>query len=102
MASGAILTGPRMPDLPPVTLTATFYAPTESFPTPETADIIVPLSLGVSDAANYFTLDSDAGGSTAVSIPPNTTEAFVEVYCSGNSAEEFWYLSKLGLACVRE
>ncbi|KAL1664825.1 peptide N-acetyl-beta-D-glucosaminyl asparaginase amidase A-domain-containing protein [Schizophyllum commune] len=78
-----------------VTLTATFYAPTESFPTPETADIIVPLSLGVSDAANYFTLDSDAGGSTAVSIPPNTTEAFVEVYCSGNSAEEFWYLNTI-------
>ncbi|KAL1755194.1 peptide N-acetyl-beta-D-glucosaminyl asparaginase amidase A-domain-containing protein [Schizophyllum commune] len=75
------------------TLTATFYAATESFPTPHTADVIIPLSLGVSDAANYFTLDSDAGGSTAVSIPPNTTEAFVEVYCSGNSAEEFWYLN---------
>ncbi|KAI4517351.1 uncharacterized protein SCHCODRAFT_02489244 [Schizophyllum commune H4-8] len=77
----------------PFTLTATFYATTGFFPTPETADIIVPLSLGVSNAANYFTLDSDAGGSTAVSVPPNTTEAFVEVYCSGNSAEEFWYLN---------
>ncbi|KAL1704438.1 peptide N-acetyl-beta-D-glucosaminyl asparaginase amidase A-domain-containing protein [Schizophyllum commune] len=80
-------------DLSSVTLTATFYAPTVSFPTPETADMIVPLSLGVSDAANYFTLDSDAGGPTAVLIPPNTTEAFAEVFCSGNSAEEFWYLN---------
>lgn len=74
-----------------VTLTATFYAATESFPNPETANTIIPLSSGASDLANYFTLDSDAGGSTAVSIPDNTLEAFAEIYCSGNSAEEFWY-----------
>ncbi|KAI5824122.1 hypothetical protein K523DRAFT_253781 [Schizophyllum commune Tattone D] len=95
MDFGNIVDDSLLTDRSSVTLTATFYAPTESFPTPETAGIIVPLSLGVSDAANYFTLDSDAGGSTAVSIPPNTTEAFVEVYCSGNSAEEFWYLNTI-------
>ncbi|KAK0456900.1 peptide N-acetyl-beta-D-glucosaminyl asparaginase amidase A-domain-containing protein [Armillaria borealis] len=74
-------------------ITATFYAPTPNFPTPRTSDLIIPLSNLSPTVANYFTLDSDTGGTTPVSLPDNTAEAYVEIFCSGNSAEEFWYLN---------
>ncbi|PBK70321.1 hypothetical protein ARMSODRAFT_911824 [Armillaria solidipes] len=76
-----------------VIITATFYAPTPNFPTPRTSDLIIPLSNLSPTVANYFTLDSDTGGTTLVSLPDNTVEAYVEIFCSGNSAEEFWYLN---------
>ncbi|KIY64392.1 hypothetical protein CYLTODRAFT_401965 [Cylindrobasidium torrendii FP15055 ss-10] len=74
-----------------VTITATFYAPTSDFGTPATADFILPLSNLSPNTSNLFVLDSDEGGTTDVSLPANTTEAYIEVFCSGNSAEEFWY-----------
>jgi hypothetical protein len=77
-----------------VVLTATFYAPTARFPTPQTADLIVPLSNFSPTLPNFFTIDNDLGAVTNVSLPGNSIEAFVEVFCSGNSAEEFWYLSE--------
>ncbi|KAF9016661.1 hypothetical protein BDZ89DRAFT_1075418 [Hymenopellis radicata] len=76
-----------------VIITATFYAPTRDFPTPKTSDFILPLSNLSPNTTNLFTLDDDTGGTTNVSLPPNTTEAYIEVFCSGNSAEEFWYLN---------
>lgn len=83
----------------PVTLDATFYAPTRIFRTPKTADVIVPLSNGSPNLTNVFTItDSYAGvGYTSVTLPYNTDEAFVEIYASGNSAEEFWYTSTFPL-----
>lgn len=41
--------------------------------------------------ANFFTIDNDLGGITNVTIPSTTQQAFVEIYVSGNSNEEFWY-----------
>ncbi|KAK0506502.1 peptide N-acetyl-beta-D-glucosaminyl asparaginase amidase A-domain-containing protein [Armillaria luteobubalina] len=76
-----------------VILKAMFYAPTPNFPTPRTSDLIIPFSNLSPTVANYFTLDSDTGATTLVSLPDNTTEAYVEIFCSGNSAEEFWYLN---------
>ncbi|KAG7450728.1 uncharacterized protein BT62DRAFT_1001519 [Guyanagaster necrorhizus] len=76
-----------------VIITATFYAPTPDFPTPRTSDFIIPLSNLSPMLANYFTLDTDTGGTTLVSLPGNTVEAYVKIFCSGNSAEKFWYLS---------
>ncbi|KAF9263063.1 hypothetical protein L218DRAFT_973246 [Marasmius fiardii PR-910] len=74
-----------------VVLTATFYAPTESFPTPRTSDSILPLSNLSPNTSNYFTIDNDVGGTIQVKIPDTTIEAYAEIFCSGNSAEEFWY-----------
>ncbi|KAG7090698.1 hypothetical protein E1B28_009792 [Marasmius oreades] len=74
-----------------VVLTATFYAPTESFQTPKTSDLILPLSNLSPNTSNYFTIDNDLGGTTQVKIPDTTTEIYAEIFCSGNSAEEFWY-----------
>jgi hypothetical protein len=78
-------------------LTATFYSdvlkPSPSAGAP--SEIIIPLSNLSPDRSNYFTIsDSGAGGVSNVTIPSNTVNAVVEVYCSGNSAEEFWYLSE--------
>ncbi|KAG6918680.1 hypothetical protein DXG01_012498 [Tephrocybe rancida] len=44
--------------------------------------------------ANVFPIDDDLGATTNVALPVNSIEAFVEVFCSGNSAEEFWYLNE--------
>ncbi|KAG9223229.1 hypothetical protein PLEOSDRAFT_1101341 [Pleurotus ostreatus PC15] len=76
-----------------VTITATFYAPTKAFPTPDTPDLIISLSNLSPTLPNFFTVDNDAGATTVTDIPDTTEEAYVEIICSGNSAEEFWYLN---------
>lgn len=78
-------------------LTATFYAPTENFPTPITADHIIPLSNLSPTLPNYFSIENDTGAITNISLPNTAVEAFVEIFCSGNAAEEFWYSSKLAV-----
>ncbi|KAF8707749.1 peptide-N4-(N-acetyl-beta- glucosaminyl)asparagine amidase A, partial [Rhizoctonia solani] len=79
-----------------VTLTATFYS--DSLKTPSSvkapSEVIIPLSNFSPDRSNYFAIsDSAVGGVSNVTIPHNAVNAMVEVYCSGNSAEEFWYLN---------
>ncbi|KZV91488.1 hypothetical protein EXIGLDRAFT_615646 [Exidia glandulosa HHB12029] len=74
-----------------VTISATFHAPTASFPVAKTADMIIPLSNLSPTLPNFFTISDDIGAATNISLPANTEQALVEVYCSGNSAEEFWY-----------
>lgn len=76
-----------------VTLTATFYASSSKFPRAPVADLILPLSNLSPNKKNFFTLDSDVGGTTNLTLPRTTQQAFIEVYASGNSAEEFWYLN---------
>ncbi|KAG8739451.1 hypothetical protein FRC10_005624 [Ceratobasidium sp. 414] len=77
-----------------VSLTATFYsgaAPSIDVPPSE---VVLPLSNLSPNHSNYFSIsDSAVGGVTSVSVPENTVKAVVEVYCSGNGAEEFWYLN---------
>ncbi|KAJ7171872.1 peptide N-acetyl-beta-D-glucosaminyl asparaginase amidase A-domain-containing protein [Mycena crocata] len=76
-----------------VILTATFYAPTRDFPAAKTADTIIPLSNLDATLPNFFTITDDVGGVTNVTLSDSAIEAYVEVSCSGNSAEEFWYLN---------
>ncbi|CAE6467831.1 unnamed protein product [Rhizoctonia solani] len=79
-----------------VTLTATFYSDALKVPsgTKPPSEVILPLSNLSPNHSNYFTIsDSAAGGVSNVNIPSNAVSAVVEVYCSGNSAEEFWYLN---------
>ncbi|KAG9095272.1 hypothetical protein FRC06_009968 [Ceratobasidium sp. 370] len=77
-----------------VSLTATFYsgaAPSIDVPPSE---VVLPLSNLSPNHSNYFSIsDSAVGGVTSVSVPENAVRAVVEVYCSGNGAEEFWYLN---------
>jgi hypothetical protein len=77
-----------------VILSATFYAPTEQFPAAISSDTIIPLSNLNPTLPNFFTISDDIGGITNVTLPSSAVEAYVEIFCSGNSAEEFWYLSK--------
>lgn len=81
-----------------VVLTATFYAPTSGFTAPNIADLIIPLSNLSPTLPNFFTIDDDLGATTNISLPNNSIEAFVEIFCSGNAAEEFWYLSRSNLS----
>lgn len=76
-----------------VTLTATFHAASPKFPRVPVADLIVPLSNLSPNKKNFFTIDNDVGGTTIITLPRTTQQAFIEVYASGNSAEEFWYLN---------
>ncbi|RDX55992.1 hypothetical protein OH76DRAFT_1460658 [Lentinus brumalis] len=76
-----------------VTLTGTFYAPTTVFPKPAVADLVLPISNLSPNQTNFFAIDNDAGGTVAVTVPRRAQQAFLEVYASGNSAEEFWYLN---------
>ncbi|KAF7340114.1 Peptide-n4-(N-acetyl-beta-glucosaminyl)asparagine amidase a [Mycena venus] len=78
-----------------VILSATFYAPTKTFPAAATSDTIIPLSNLDPTLPNFFAISDDIGGVTNVTLPSSAVEAYVEVFCSGNSAEEFWYLSKI-------
>ncbi|KAI0793389.1 peptide N-acetyl-beta-D-glucosaminyl asparaginase amidase A-domain-containing protein [Abortiporus biennis] len=74
-----------------VTIIATFYPPTQGFTQPVTADIILPLSTLSQSEANFFTIQDDQGGTTNLTLPRTTQKAFIEIYASGNSNEEFWY-----------
>ncbi|KAJ7071566.1 peptide N-acetyl-beta-D-glucosaminyl asparaginase amidase A-domain-containing protein [Mycena amicta] len=76
-----------------VTITATFNAPTKEFPAAITADTVIPLSNLDATLPNFFAISDDIGGVTNVTLPDSAVEAYVEVFCSGNSAEEFWYLN---------
>ncbi|KAJ6573981.1 peptide N-acetyl-beta-D-glucosaminyl asparaginase amidase A-domain-containing protein, partial [Mycena vulgaris] len=76
-----------------VIISATFYAPTKSFPAAVTSDMILPLSNLNETLPNFFTITDDVGGVTNVTLPDSAIEAYVEIFCSGNSAEEFWYLN---------
>ncbi|KAJ7151570.1 peptide N-acetyl-beta-D-glucosaminyl asparaginase amidase A-domain-containing protein [Mycena filopes] len=76
-----------------VILSATFYAATHDFPAAVTSDTIIPLSNLNPTLPNFFTVADDIGGVTNVTLPDSAVEAYVEIFCSGNSAEEFWYLN---------
>ncbi|KAL8286729.1 hypothetical protein RQP46_004257 [Phenoliferia psychrophenolica] len=70
------------------TLSATFYESTSSFPTPKSADLILPLSTLSTTESQMFTYPG--ASSTNITIP-NTAEAYLEIYATGNGDEEFWY-----------
>lgn len=76
-----------------VTLTATFNpaSPSRDAHDRLAADLIIPLSNLSPTSPNLFTIEDDTGATTNVNIPDDTREAYVEIFASGNSAEEFWY-----------
>lgn len=76
-----------------VTLTGTFYAPTSLFTKPATSDLILPISNLSPNQSNFFTIADDVGDTASVTVPRTAQQAFLEIYASGNSAEEFWYLN---------
>ncbi|KAG8768307.1 hypothetical protein FRC12_005655 [Ceratobasidium sp. 428] len=74
-----------------VRLSATFFAPTlVTSPAPK-SDLIIPLSNLSPDQANYAAVPPALN--TTVVFPRNAAKAFVEIFASGNSAEEFWYFN---------
>ncbi|EGG02014.1 uncharacterized protein MELLADRAFT_91721 [Melampsora larici-populina 98AG31] len=72
-----------------VTLSATYYRPTEDFPAPESANLILPIS---KPGGERFTENPAV---SAIKIPDSTVSAFVEIYASGSGKEEFWYTNAL-------
>ena len=76
-----------------VTLTGTFYAPTTHFPKPTVPNLVLPITNLSPNQSNFFTIADDSGGNATVVVPRTAQQAFIEIYASGNSAEEFWYLN---------
>lgn len=76
-----------------MTLTGTFYAPTREFPKPATSDLILPITNLSPNQLNFFAIADDLGGTANVTVPRNAQRAVLEIYASGNSEEEFWYLN---------
>ncbi|KAF8921285.1 peptide N-acetyl-beta-D-glucosaminyl asparaginase amidase A-domain-containing protein [Mucidula mucida] len=72
-------------------LQATYYASTEEFPPAPKADLIVPLSTLANDTGNDASVPP--AFSLNVTLPVNTVKIFAELFASGNSQEEFWYLN---------
>ncbi|KAJ8521749.1 hypothetical protein ONZ45_g1592 [Pleurotus djamor] len=56
-------------------------------------DAIIPLSNLSPSLPNFLTINNDNGATINLTLPETTEEAYVEVFASGNSAEEFWYLN---------
>ncbi|QRW16080.1 peptide-N(4)-(N-acetyl-beta-glucosaminyl)asparagine amidase A [Rhizoctonia solani] len=55
------------------------------------SDLVIPLSNLSPDQANYAAVPPTLNNT--VKFPRNAAKAFVEVFASGNSAEEFWYFN---------
>ena len=53
----------------------------------------MPISNLSPNQTNFFAIDDDAGGTAKLTVPRTAQQAFLEIYASGNSAEEFWYLN---------
>ncbi|KAH7343742.1 peptide N-acetyl-beta-D-glucosaminyl asparaginase amidase A-domain-containing protein [Rhizoctonia solani] len=74
-----------------VRFSATFFAPTLVTPSAPKSDLIIPLSNLSPDQANYAAVPPTLNNT--IKFPRNAAKAFVEVFASGNSAEEFWYFN---------
>ncbi|EKG21568.1 Peptide-N4-(N-acetyl-beta-glucosaminyl)asparagine amidase A [Macrophomina phaseolina MS6] len=76
------------------TLTATFYADTESSFAP--ADLILPISArkSATDGASAFNLPTDNASST-LTLPQNVERAVFSILAVGQQTEEFWWANVL-------
>lgn len=72
-----------------VSLDATFYSPTK-FPVPTSADLILPISTQARESSQMLIYPGDA--SSAVQIPSNTAQAFLEVLATGARYEVWLFL----------
>ncbi|KAJ2955165.1 hypothetical protein NQZ79_g8794 [Umbelopsis isabellina] len=74
-----------------ITTDLTFYSTNKKYPASQAADIVVPIS-SATDGQAWFSVSSDSDlGSTNVTLPTNIQAAYLEVYASGQSNDEFWY-----------
>ncbi|KAM3578725.1 hypothetical protein VKS41_008744 [Umbelopsis sp. WA50703] len=74
-----------------ITTDLTFYGTSQKYPDPQAADVVVPISSGT-DGQAWYQLSSDSDfGSANVTLPTNIRSAYLEVYASGQSNDEFWY-----------
>ena len=71
-----------------ITVTLTFYTASAQYPAPTTPDSVMPISRAA--AFPWFT--NAASGS--VTLPRNVTGAYLEVYSTGHSCDEFWYANQ--------
>lgn len=74
-----------------ITTDLTFYAAGKHNPSPPVADVIVPITSGTDQQAWYHLTSEDDLSSTNVTLPRNIRAAYLEVYSSGQSNDEFWY-----------
>ncbi|KAF9005652.1 peptide N-acetyl-beta-D-glucosaminyl asparaginase amidase A-domain-containing protein [Cyathus striatus] len=72
-------------------LQATYYSSSSSYPPAGRADTIIPLSTMVNDTGNDASVPPKF--SLNVTLPSNTVKLYAELFASGNSLEESWYLN---------
>lgn len=74
-----------------ITTDLTFYGTNKEYPASHAADMVVPIS-SATDGQAWFSVSSESDlGSANVTLPTNIQAAFLEVYASGQSNDEFWY-----------
>ncbi len=77
-----------------VTASLTFYEPGSGYPAATVPDDIIPIA-NTSSSTPWFTLNTSTDqASGAVTVPPNTQSAVLELYASGHICEEFWYANE--------
>jgi hypothetical protein len=89
-----------------VTATLTFYQTGSGYPAATVPDAVIPIAAAGSSPP-WYTLNSGTDqASSAVTVPPNTQNAVLELYATGHICEEFWYAnnstafeSQLGSSC---
>jgi len=71
------------------TLTATFYASSDEYPSAPRANTIIPVTTLANNTGDEASVPPIF--SLNVTVPQNAVAIYAELYASGNGNEEFWY-----------
>ncbi|KAH9935048.1 peptide N-acetyl-beta-D-glucosaminyl asparaginase amidase A-domain-containing protein [Fomitopsis serialis] len=71
------------------TLTATFYASSDEYPSAPRANTIIPVTTLANNTGDDASVPPTF--SLNVTVPQNAVAIYAELYASGNGNEEFWY-----------
>jgi hypothetical protein len=79
-----------------VTANLTFYETSSHFPPLTHPNLILPVSslLTPSSPPSFILTTSNLKASANVTVPGNATQAYLEVYATGHSCDEFWYANQ--------
>ncbi len=74
-----------------VTATLTFYETSATYPAATHPDQVLPISASATGEGWYYLDHPSAQASATFTLPENLTRAYLEVYTTGHSCDEFWY-----------
>ncbi|HLZ20514.1 MAG TPA: peptide-N4-asparagine amidase [Ktedonobacterales bacterium] len=74
-----------------ITATLTFYGTSAQYPAATHPDQVLPISTSATGEGWYYLGNPSAHASATFTLPGNLTRAYLEVYTTGHSCDEFWY-----------